>query len=381
MEYSQELLFESKTARDNGLIKLKTQHSEEKVLNKVKILVFSLWNGIGRITRLQLADFYDVSVDAIDKNYQRHKDEFEIDGVQVLRGEDLSNARNVLSLPSKSSQETIFTPAAALRMGFILRDSEVAKAVRTFAIRFIQGIGEKLTQEIVLSALIKSYPVLSSFSEGQRVKISAPLAKYWDRMKFTLAKDYPDGGIPDFKSHEDIRKKIQFLSTYTDSFKFEAMKELRYELANETKGIYPPLTSQIFPFDLSDESGTAVIMFQFHNLIVDMPEVKRWLGIDYIQTAKEFLKVDRAYLFFVAPFGATSLAGAYIKNRLNSDYKGYVGVLTVQDLVSFLYNQAISSRQWGKAKGEISSEFKSLLSYPFPEIPEIADQLSLDFEV
>jgi hypothetical protein len=257
----------------------------------------------------------------------------------------------------------------------------VAKSVRTFAIRFIQGIGEKLTEEMVISALIKSYPVLSSFSEGYKVKISAPLARYWDRMKFTLAKDYPHGGIHGFKSHEDIRKKIQFLSTYTDSFKFEAIKELRYELANETRGIYPPLTSQIFPFDVGDESGTAVIMFQFHNLIVDLPEVKRWVGIDYIQTAKEFLKVDRAYLFFVAPFGATSSANAWIRERLNSDYKGCVGVLTVQDLVTFLYNQAILSRQWGKAKGEISSEFQSLLSYPFPEIPEIADQLSLDLEI
>lgn len=377
MEYSQELLFESKTARNNGIVKLTTQHSEEKVLNKVKSLVFSLWNGIGRISRLQLAHFYDVSIDVIDKNYQRYRDEFEIDGVQLAKGDDLIELRNVLSLSSNSPQEIIFTPAAALRMGFILRDSEVAKSVRTFAIRFIQGIGEKLTEEMVISSLVKSYPVLSSFSQGQRVKISAPLSRYWDRMKSTLSKNYPDGGIPGFTSSDEIRKRIQFLSTYTDLFKLEAIKELRYELANEPRGVYPPLTSQVFPFDINDESGTVVIMFQFHNLIVDLPDVKRWVGVGYIETAKEFLKVDRAYMFFVAPFGVTSYAEDYIRNRLNSDYKGYIGVLTVQDLVNFLYNQAISSRKYGKAKGEISSEFKSLLNYPFPEIPDIAEQLSL----
>ena len=292
----------------------------------------------------------------------------------------MKDIKDILPISPKTSKATIYTPAGVLRMGFILRDSDVAKSVRTFAIRFIQGIGEKLTEEMVLSTLVKSYPALSSFSEGYRVRISAPLARYWDRMKFTLAKDYPDGGIPGFKSSEEIRKKIQFLSTYTDSFKFEAIKGLHYELSNQPRTVYPPLTSQIFPFDIGDESGTAVIMFQFHNLIVDVQDVKRWVGIDYIQTAKEFLKVDRAFLFFVAPFGVTSFAQDYIRTRLNSEYKGYVGVLTVQDLVNFLYNQAISTRKY-KARGEVFFEFKDILNYPFPEIPEIADQLSLDLEI
>ncbi|NEP61333.1 MAG: hypothetical protein F6K31_30985 [Symploca sp. SIO2G7] len=49
----------------------------------------------------------------------------------------------MMSLTSKSPKETIYTPAGALRMGFILRDSEVAKAVRTAAIRFIEQGGQQ----------------------------------------------------------------------------------------------------------------------------------------------------------------------------------------------------------------------------------------------
>jgi hypothetical protein len=102
MNISDELLFvESKTARDQGLTRLKSQHLEEIVLSKVKALFFVVWKGISRISRQQLADFYDVSVDSIDKNYQRHKDEFDIDGVEVLRGKDLKDVRDSMSLTSK----------------------------------------------------------------------------------------------------------------------------------------------------------------------------------------------------------------------------------------------------------------------------------------
>jgi DNA replication protein DnaC len=98
MNISNELLFvESKTARDQGLTELKAQHLEELVLNKVKALVFAVWKAVGRISRQQLADFYEVSIDSIDKNYQRHKDEFDIDGVEVLRGKDLKEVRDILS--------------------------------------------------------------------------------------------------------------------------------------------------------------------------------------------------------------------------------------------------------------------------------------------
>lgn len=139
IEFTDEFFVESKSAREQGITQVKAQHSEEEILNKVKALFFAVWQGVGRISRQQLADFYEVPVNTIDTNHQRNKDEFDSDGVEVLRGKDLKDVRLIMSLTSKSPQETIYTPAGALRMGFILRDSEVAKAVRTATIRFIQG--------------------------------------------------------------------------------------------------------------------------------------------------------------------------------------------------------------------------------------------------
>jgi hypothetical protein len=56
---------------------------------------------------------------------------FELDGLKILRGRSLKDAREIVSLPSDTSQAATWTPRAALRLGMLLRDSEVAKKVPT----------------------------------------------------------------------------------------------------------------------------------------------------------------------------------------------------------------------------------------------------------
>lgn len=385
LDFSSDLLVESKSAREQGIDKLKIQHAEQRILNKVKQLFFAVWKDAARATRQQIADFYEIPLGTLDSNYKEHREEFESDGVENVFGSDLKELKRVLPLSENAAAAVIYTPAGILRMGFILRDSEVAKTVRTIAIRFIQGVGQNISTQEILQGLTTSYPVLTSFVERKDVKISAPLSRYWDKMKATLKKNYPHGGITYQKPNgeltgkkaDEIRKDIQFLSTYTDGFKLQGIKELRYELASDVRGKYPSLISDVLNFDISDESGSAVIMFQFDDLIIDAQYVEDCVGRGYIQLAKEFLKVDQAYLFFVAPFGATSYAEDHIKTRLPIEYKGCVGVLTAKELASFLYNQAMSSRKLGTAKGELTTEFKQLLNYAFPEPPAIFDQPSL----
>lgn len=374
MNFSDDFLVESKSAREEGLAKLKAQHSEEQILNKVKSLFFAIWQGVGRISRQQLANFYEVPIETIDSNHKRYRDEFEADGVEVLSGKDLNDVRSMIDLTSKSPKETIYTPAGALRMGFILRDSEVAKTVRTAAIRFIQEVGQQVNGQIVLQSLISSHPSLSHLVQGSSLKISAPYSPYWDKMRSSLRKNYPTGGIPGMSSDE-IRKAIQFCSTYTDYFKLQGIKELSREIAGESRGQYPSLISDIFPFKANGETGTVVLMFQFQDLVIDMDYVQECVGRGYIQTAKESLGVDRACLIFVSPFGATSYAEDYINRHLVSD-KGYIGVLMVKELADILYDQAWNARKLGSAKGEVTKEFSKLRTYEFPDPPAIYEQLN-----
>ena len=378
MDFTPSFLEESATARDEGLKRLKTQTNEEHVLNKVKALMFAVWEGKSRVSRKDLADFYEIHTDTLDKNYKRNKDEFDRDGVKVFRGKALDDVRDKLSLSHKASSATIYTAAGALRMGFILRDSEVAKEVRNVVIQMIQGVGKELGNKVVLQSLIQSHPILATLAEGRKLKISAPYSRYWDKMKSTLRKQHPDGGIAGY-SKEKIRKSIQFLSTYTNDFKLQGKRELTYEIANEVKAKYPELISDIFYYQNVDGTeGKAVFMFQFDKLIIGQDFVERCIGRNYIQIAKESLGVDKAYLVFVAPFGVDSYAEDYIRNRLPVEHQGNVGVCTVKELASFLYTQADSARKLNTVRGELKREFKDMVAYEFPDPPAVFEQLVLD---
>jgi hypothetical protein len=376
VDITDDSLIESKDVRNREITRLKSQHSEDIILNKVKSLFFAVWQGVGRVTRQQVADFYEVPVTTIDSNYQRNKDEFDLDEVKVFQGEALREVRRIVPLTSSTPKEAIYTPSGVLRMGFILRDSQVAKLVRTTTIRFIQGIGISMSSQMILKTLIETTPSLSHLIEGNSLKISSPYAPYWDKMKSTLRKKYSTGGIPKMTA-DDLRKAIQFCSSYTDKFKLQGIKELRREIAGKTMGQYPSLISDIIQFNGENDSGSLVIMFQFQDLIVELNYVQDCVGRGYIQTAKNDLGVDKAYLIFVAPFGATSYAEDYINRYLVDEYKGYVGVLTIKELADLLYDQAWVTRQLGTAKGEITNEFSLLRTYEFPEKPALYEQLSL----
>ena len=131
---SDSVLVESKSARDNQLEGL-SHDRVTKILNKVKALYFALWHGVGTSTTDQMAQFYEVPADAVQKVVQRHRSELESDGLRTLKGKDLKSLRtqalDKLSIPEATTILTVWTPRAALRLGMLLRDSAVAKIVRT----------------------------------------------------------------------------------------------------------------------------------------------------------------------------------------------------------------------------------------------------------
>lgn len=141
------VLIESKSARDNQLERL-THDSAQDILNRVKSLYFALWKGIGTATTEQLADFYEVPEVNIRQLIKPHQKEFELDGLKVARGKELKDASNPFLLATKTNQLTIWTPRAALRLGMVLRNSAVAKAVRTSLLDAVEYIIPAQAQEI-----------------------------------------------------------------------------------------------------------------------------------------------------------------------------------------------------------------------------------------
>ena len=146
MILAETVLIESKSARNNQLERM-SHEGAQSILEKIKTLYFALWNGVGIATTEQLSNFYEVPVGTIRPLLKPHKDEFESDGVRTIRCKALKDARCVIQLPPETSQALIWTPRAALRLGMVLRDSLVAKAVRTSLLDSVEQVIPALSHE------------------------------------------------------------------------------------------------------------------------------------------------------------------------------------------------------------------------------------------
>ena len=120
------------------------------VLNKVKELF--LIPKLEMMSLSMVADFYEVDEPAVKMCWNRHRDELKPDGVTLCPISFLKEQHVTLEqigtkplwrfyvngVENKISNRgiTCFSPRAVLRVGMLLRDSEVAKEVRTKMYRF-----------------------------------------------------------------------------------------------------------------------------------------------------------------------------------------------------------------------------------------------------
>ena len=133
---SGEVFIESRVARDRQIAEIPGEQAQE-MLNRAKALMFTVWKGEGIATSEQVAEFYEVTTDVVRDNVRRHRDEFEVDGLRTIKGKSLTEVREIISLTSQTVNATLWTPRAALRLGMLLRDSEVAKQVRNLLVEMV----------------------------------------------------------------------------------------------------------------------------------------------------------------------------------------------------------------------------------------------------
>ncbi|WP_164984841.1 hypothetical protein [Ammoniphilus sp. CFH 90114] len=104
-----------------------------EVLEKVKALTL-LPDGV-HVTTQMVADYYEVSFKAIRSIIMRHREELESDGMN--RGQELKEYKDKIqqeSFRNVFAHLSIFQRRAVLRIGMLLRDSEVAKAIERWEI-------------------------------------------------------------------------------------------------------------------------------------------------------------------------------------------------------------------------------------------------------
>ncbi|MQY13845.1 hypothetical protein SRB5_40010 [Streptomyces sp. RB5] len=110
------------------------------VLDKVKVLE-TLPDGMHVTTRM-LAEYYEVEERVLNKVIQRHREELESNGFCILRGADLERFKGditslyreqgMTSYPQARSSLALWPRRAILNIGMLLRDSVIARRVRTY---------------------------------------------------------------------------------------------------------------------------------------------------------------------------------------------------------------------------------------------------------
>jgi hypothetical protein len=146
LSLNQSALIESPSLRTSALDGLDASRSQQ-VLNKAKAIVFAVWNGEGWATVEQLAQYFQCSIPDVKHIYERNSKEFRDNETRKLTGKDLSDARSLLGLPSRTSQARVFSPSGTLRIAMLLTESEIAGIVRTIILELVVGV-PKITPKV-----------------------------------------------------------------------------------------------------------------------------------------------------------------------------------------------------------------------------------------
>jgi len=277
-----------------------------------------------------------------------------------------------LAIAFWTKEATTGNPVAARLLGACAVETIERRADKAFGItrtedqynrRFTKAFESFVTQSHEAKQLSKA-PLKQ---QPHEVKVSTPFRAFYSEVSRKLKRKYEDGGIPGLLK-EGLRDKIALLASYvTNSWKLTPCQELTYKLGSLTKTKYPDLVSGIFIFNNGGYKEQAVFIIQVFDLIVDYQDIEECvLKRRYIQIAKDTFGVDHAFMFFVAPFGATPDAANFIEVSLPDEVNGYVGVLTVKELYNFYYSQAIQIRQNPRVKSELNRKFKDLSEYRIP---------------
>ncbi|MFI0964292.1 restriction endonuclease [Streptomyces sp. NPDC021080] len=116
-------LLESRTLRESAL-------ERTEVLDRVKALTL-LPDGM-HVTTAMVAAYFEVGLEAVKSLAKDHRAELETNGYRLLTGDELRSFKNLSGIQSRTRSLALFSRRAVLNVAMLLRDSEVARQVRTY---------------------------------------------------------------------------------------------------------------------------------------------------------------------------------------------------------------------------------------------------------
>lgn len=121
---------------------IEVKELREKTIDRIDVLdkvgTLLLLPNTEYATTEMVAEFYNESVETIRQVVVRHNKEIVSDGYKTLTGNELSDIKSLCQIKSRARSLAIFPKRAILRIGMLLRDSNVAIELRTKLLDIIQ---------------------------------------------------------------------------------------------------------------------------------------------------------------------------------------------------------------------------------------------------
>ncbi|TDU05306.1 hypothetical protein EDD99_3814 [Streptomyces sp. 846.5] len=99
-------------------------------LDRVKVLV--LLPDDMHVTTKMVADYFEVGVETIQSLIKDHRSELTANGYRVIAGQELMSFKDISRVHVRTGSLALFPRRAVLNVAMLLRDSAVARRVRTY---------------------------------------------------------------------------------------------------------------------------------------------------------------------------------------------------------------------------------------------------------
>ena len=203
MKISEETMISNKELQEQYI-------SRVDVLDKVKDLF--LIPAMECMTPKQVADYYEVPVDTIRTTYKMNREELVSDGamtrsigdIKSLIGcestyQNITNCRGGIEITIDENTKVfipnagiiLYPKRAILRVGMLLRDSKIAKEVRTQLLNIVE-VAQEEKPEIITQEIQKEEDLLlnigKAFATGDSTKLMIATQEYFNYQKRNIKK-------------------------------------------------------------------------------------------------------------------------------------------------------------------------------------------------
>jgi len=253
MAVKEEDLLENGDVRERMLNERNTE-----ILDKVKDIV---WLGEkNKVSINQVARYYEVGLEAVKSMIKRNGDELKEDGIKVVKKKELKEIKGkVQDEPQLDSlyeelkytrSLTIFPRRAVLRVGMLLRDSEIAKTVRSYLLNIEEQADEdakewaikreagKMVRKQFTSSIVRSGENSRMYGHGfsNYTNLAYYIVFGKKASKLYEERNAPDGKLRDYLSEEELNAVREVENTISGllnvDFEYSQIKQMLHKKFN-----------------------------------------------------------------------------------------------------------------------------------------------------